>query len=58
MVLKLLQDTCRKEGMTVVLITHNLAIAPMADRVIKMKNSKVIPNIINESIVSVDEIEW
>ena len=41
MVLKLLQDTCRKEGMTVVLITHNLAIAPMADRVIKMKNSKV-----------------
>ena len=58
MVLKLLQDTCRKEGMTVVLITHNLAIAPMADRVIKMKNSKVISNIINESIVSVDEIEW
>ena len=58
MVLKLLQDTCIKEGMTVVLITHNLAIAPMADRVIKMKNSKVISNIINESIVSVDEIEW
>ena len=58
MVLKLLKDTCRKEGMTVVLITHNLAIAPMADRGINMKNSKVISNIINESIVSVDEIEW
>jgi putative ABC transport system ATP-binding protein len=40
-ILKLLQDTCRKKGMTVILITHNSAIAPMADRVIKIKNGKV-----------------
>ena len=39
-ILKLLQDTCRKKGMTVILITHNSAIAPMADRVIKIKNGK------------------
>lgn len=40
-ILKLLQDTCREKGMTVVVITHNQAITPMADRVIKIKNSKV-----------------
>lgn len=40
-ILKLLQDTCRERGMTVILITHNSAIAPMADRVIRMKNGKV-----------------
>ena len=40
-ILKLLQDTCRRDGMTVVVITHNSAIAPMADRVIEIKNSKV-----------------
>ena len=57
-ILKLLQDTCRSEGMTVILITHNLAIAPMADRVIKIKNGKVSDIIVNESPVSVDTIEW
>ncbi len=57
-ILKLLQDTCRSKGMTVILITHNLAIAPMADRVIKIKNGKVSDIIVNESPVSVDTIEW
>lgn len=58
MVLQLLQDTCKKENMTVVLITHNSAITPMADRVIKMKNSKVISNEINSNPIPISEIEW
>lgn len=58
MILKLLQDTCRSEGTTVVLVTHNSAIAPMADRVIKMKNSKVSRVLINQRPTPVDEIEW
>lgn len=57
-ILKLLQDTCRKKGMTVILITHNSAIAPMADRVIKIKNGKVSSMTVNESPVSVETIEW
>ncbi len=57
-ILKLLQDTCRKEKMTVVLVTHNQAITPMADRVICMKNSKVESIIINEHLTSIDDIEW
>ncbi len=57
-ILKLLQDTCRERGMTVVVITHNSAIAPMADRVIKIKNGKVSKIIINDSPVSVETIEW
>lgn len=57
-ILKLLQDTCREKGMTVVLITHNSAIAPMADRVIKIKNGKVSQVILNENPVSVETIEW
>lgn len=57
-ILKLLQDTCVKEGMTVVLITHNQAITPMANRVIKMKNSKVESNEINKHPLPVEEIEW
>lgn len=58
MVLKLLQDTCRREGMTVVLITHNAAITPMADRVIRMRNSRVESIEINETPVPVENIEW
>ena len=58
MILKLLQDTCRNEGMTVILVTHNSAIAPMADRVIKIKNSKVSKVILNENPTPVEEIEW
>ncbi len=57
-ILKLLQDTCRKRGMTVILITHNLAIAPMADRVIKMKNGKAASIVRNPAPVSVESIEW
>ncbi len=57
-ILKLLQDTCRKENMTVVLITHNQAITPMADRVIRMKNSKVEEMTVNPSPTPVEEIEW
>ena len=57
-ILKLLQDTCRKKGMTVILITHNLAIAPMADRVIKIKNGKVSEMNVNPNPVSVETIEW
>lgn len=57
-VLKPLQDTCRNTGTTVIVITHNLAIAPMADRVIEINNAKVRKMVINPSPVSVDDIEW
>ena len=57
-ILKLLQDTCRDKGMTVILITHNSAIAPMADRVIRIKNGRVSDMVINETPVSVETIEW
>lgn len=57
-ILKLLQDTCRNSGMTVVVITHNQAIAPMADRIIKIKNSKVSSVKLNDNPVDVSTIEW
>lgn len=57
-ILKLLQDTCREKGMTVILITHNLAIAPMADRVIQIKNGKVAKMTVNPDPVPVEKIEW
>lgn len=57
-ILKLLQDTCREQGMTVILITHNSAIAPMADRVIQIKNGQVSKVTENVNPVSVDSIEW
>ena len=57
-ILKLLQDTCRKEKMTVVLVTHNSAITPMADRVIRLKNSKVESITLNNTPASFDDIEW
>ncbi len=57
-ILKLLQDTCREKGMTVVVITHNSALAPMADRVIKIKNGKVSKMQQNENPVLVESIEW
>ena len=57
-ILKLLQDTARKENMTVLIITHNAAIAPMADKVIHFKNGTAERVEINENIKSVDEIEW
>ena len=57
-ILKLLQDTCRDKGVTVILITHNSAIAPMADRVIHIKNGKVSQMTQNPNPVPVETIEW
>ena len=58
MILKLLQDTCRKEKMTVIVITHNYAITPMADKVIKMKNGRVEEILKNSEPLSAERIEW
>ena len=57
-ILKLLQDTCRKEKMTVIIITHNTAITPMADKVIHFKNGTAEKVEINENPISIDNIEW
>lgn len=57
-ILKLLQDTCRERGMTVIVITHNSALTPMADRVIKIKNGKVSKMTENAHPTPVEEIEW
>ena len=57
-ILKLLQDTCRKSKMTVIIITHNSAIAPMADKVIKFKSGKVEEIKINKKPVDIERIEW
>ena len=57
-ILKLLQDTCREKGVTVVVITHNSAITPMADRVIHIKNGTVETMQCNETPQSVETIEW
>ena len=57
-ILKLLQDTCRERHMTVVVITHNSAIAPMADRIIHVKNGKVSRMEENPNPVPVETIEW
>lgn len=57
-ILKLLQDTCRQRGMTVIVITHNLAIAPMADRVIQIKNGRVSDMRVNRNPQPVETIEW
>jgi len=57
-ILKLLQDTCRQTGMTVVVITHNAALTAMADKVIRMKNGKVSEFIVNENPLPVERIEW
>lgn len=57
-ILKLLQDTAKKENMTVIIITHNGAIAPMADKVIRFKNGKAEDITINEHPMPIEEIEW
>ena len=57
-ILKLLQNMCRERGMTVIVITHNQAIAPMADRLIHIKNGQVSKMELNENPMSIDEIEW
>ena len=57
-ILKLLQDMCREKGMTVIVITHNSALTPMADRVIHIKNGTVSSMELNENPTPVEEIEW
>ena len=57
-ILKLLQDTARQTGMTVIIITHNQAITPMADRVIHVKNGTVVSQELNDAPVPIEEIEW
>lgn len=57
-VLKLLQDTCRRKGKTVVVITHNQALTAMADRIITVKNGTVVNMVKNDKIVDVEDIEW
>lgn len=57
-ILRLLQDTCRKTGMTVILITHNSAITAMAERVIKVKNGRISSVRMNENPLPAEEIEW
>ena len=57
-ILKLLDDTCRKEKMTVIIITHNTAIAPMADKVIRFKSGMVEGVEINDDPTPIDDIEW
>lgn len=57
-ILKLLSDTCHNLGMTVIVITHNMAIAPMADRMIRLKNGKVVEMIQNDNPTDVSQIEW
>ena len=57
-ILKLLQDMCRTKGMTVIVITHNTALTPMADRVIHIKSGKAVKTILNEHPTPVEEIEW
>ena len=57
-ILKLLQDTCRKMNMTVIIITHNLALTPMGDKVIKVKNGKIESVVINDDPIAVERIEW
>lgn len=57
-ILKLLQDTGEEMGMTVVVITHNLAIAPMGNKVIRVKNGKIDSQTINENPIPVERIEW
>lgn len=57
-ILKLLQDTCRKMNMTVIIITHNLALTPMGDKVIKVKNGKIESVVVNDNPTPVERIEW
>ena len=57
-ILNLLQDTCRDKGMTVIVITHNMALTPMADRVIHIKNGRVSGITTNDTPTPVEQIEW
>ena len=58
LILKLLQDTCRKNNMTVVIVTHNQALCPMADRVVHVKSGEIQKVELNAEPMSIDDIEW
>ena len=57
-ILQLLQETCRRDKITVILITHNSALAPMADRLIRFKSGKVVEMSTNENPTPIENIEW
>ena len=57
-ILQLLQDTCRKQGITVIIITHNSALAPMADRLIRFKNGRLESETVQQNPVPIETIEW
>lgn len=57
-ILRLLQDTCRRTGKTVIIITHNSALTAMADRVIRVKSGKILSNELNAHVTPVEDIEW
>lgn len=57
-ILKLLQDTCRRDGMTVVIITHNAALSAMADRIIRVKSGMIHSIHMNDHIIPVEQLEW
>lgn len=57
-ILKLLYDLSRERNTTVIIITHNQAIAPMADRIIQIKSGKILSNVRNQTVVPIDQIEW
>lgn len=57
-ILSLLQETARKENMTVLIITHNSALAPMADKVINFKNGTAESIVVNENPTPIEQIEW
>jgi len=57
-ILSLMQRTCRETGMATIVVTHNGALAPMADRIIQIKNGRVSKAWLNENVVPVEEIEW
>ncbi len=57
-ILQLLQDTCRRDGITVVIVTHNAALADMADRLIRFKSGRVTQETINANPLPISEIEW
>ncbi len=57
-VLKMLYELSRKRGTTVIIITHNQAIAPMADRIITIKSGQIISNELNSNVTPIDDIEW
>ena len=57
-ILQLLQDTCRTSGITVVLVTHNAALAPMADRLVRFKSGRVTEMTVNQHPTPIDQIEW